>query len=104
MRPCGRPARIARARRARDSRQDASATRNSFRINNKGTESLNSVPLCLCGELKFYFETAANRSDFIKAWNCLSSVLKCSCSLELSESTVNASIATFSTGLAFIFL
>ena len=61
-------------------------------------------PRALASRNFSYFETAANKSDFIKAWNCLSSVLKCNVSFELSESTVKASIAVFSTGDAFIFL
>ena len=51
-----------------------------------------------------YRDTAANRSECINDWNCLSSALKCISTCELSESTVSASMAAFSTGEALIFL
>ena len=64
------------------------------------------IPLCLRVSVvrELYRETAANSSECINAWNCLSSLLKCSCNFELSESTVMASMAVFSIGVAFIFL
>ena len=49
-------------------------------------------------------ETAANNAECISDWNFWSSLLKCSCKFELSESTVVASMAVFSIGLALSFL
>jgi len=49
-------------------------------------------------------ETAANSGECIRAWNFSSSLLKWSCRFELSESTVVASRAVFSAGLALSFL
>src|SRR5438876_129344 len=51
-----------------------------------------------------YLETAANNGDCISPWNCLSSALKCICRFELSEFTDTFSRASFSTGVADIFL
>ena len=51
-----------------------------------------------------YFDTAANNGECSKPWNCLSSALKCICRFELSELTVTLSSASFSTGVADIFL
>src|SRR5947209_15406850 len=63
-----------------------------------------SVFLCaLCGK-KTYRTTAANIGDSINCWKLLSSALKCTTSLFESESTVVASIAVFSVGVASIFL
>ena len=49
-------------------------------------------------------ETAANSGECIKDWNFWSSLLKWTCRFELSESTVVASMAVFSIGLALSFL
>ena len=51
-----------------------------------------------------YFDTAANNGECSNPWNCLSSALKCICRFELSELTVTLSSASFSTGVADIFL
>lgn len=79
-----------------------SVVKKFFRRKNKRHGA--QAPCLTSSLLTFYFETAANKSDFISDWNCLSSLLKCMVSFELSESTVIASIAVFSTGEAFIFL
>jgi len=49
-------------------------------------------------------EMAANSGECIKDWNFWSSLLKWTCRFELSESTVVASMAVFSIGLALSFL
>jgi hypothetical protein len=54
----------------------------------------------LAGET--YFDTAANKSECSRDWNCLSSALKCICKSEPSEFTTTFCKATFSTGVAVI--